>query len=73
MSVRLTPTTVAERELARCDERLTRLRADLAAAEGGPRPLGHRARRRSTGTNQPHDDHIEELKPCPDYEALRGE
>jgi hypothetical protein len=33
MSARLTPTTVAQREIARCDERLTRLRADLAAVE----------------------------------------
>jgi hypothetical protein len=59
VSVRLTPTTVAERELARCDERLTRLRADLAAVEVD-RDRWATVLNALTGTNQPHDDHIEE-------------
>ena len=59
MSARLTPTTVAEREIARCDERLTRLRADLAAVEVD-RDRWATVLDALTGTSQPHDDHVEE-------------
>ena len=59
MSARLTPTTVAERELARCDTRLTRLRAELAAVEVD-RDRWATVLDALTGTNQPHDDHVEE-------------
>ena len=58
MSARLTPTTVAEREIARCDERLTRLRADLAAVEVD-RDRWATVLDALTGT-EPHDDHVEE-------------
>ena len=58
MSARLTPTAVAERELARCDDRLTRLRAETAAVEVD------RDRWATVldalNDEQPPDDHIEE-------------
>ncbi len=59
MSARLTPTAVAERELARCDERLTRLRADLAAVEVD-RDRWATVLDALDGTSQTHDDHVEE-------------
>lgn len=59
MSTRLTPTTVAERELARCDERLTRLRAELAAVEVD-RDRWATVLNALNGTNPTHDDHAEE-------------
>ena len=58
MSARLTPIAVAERELARCDERLTRLRADLAAVEVD-RDRWATVLDALNG-DPPHDDHIEE-------------
>ena len=59
MSARLTPTTVAERELARCDTRLTRLRAELADVEVD-RDRWATVLDALTSTEQPPDDHIEE-------------
>ena len=58
VSARLTPTAVAERELARCNDRLTRLRAEVVAVEVD-RDRWATVLDALDGTNQSQDDAVE--------------